>query len=124
MNLKQGVNGAFSMTSTVTDDWISYQSGSQGAAGTPLACKMTNETIINAKLHSDDAVDAYYKSRFKQVCEETDSTASDPATGNNTTTAAAGAGDPNAQQEAENIPETDMLFKITLEKCSDPSCSN
>jgi hypothetical protein len=121
MDLKEGVNGAFSLASIVTDDWMAYDSGDGGAAGSMLACKMTNETILNAKLHADDSIDAYYKERFKQVCEEADdSTAADGGAAGDP----AGTNGGDGGQSAETIPETDMLFKISLDKCADDTCSS
>lgn len=128
MDVKEGVDGAFSMANVLTDQWLAWDSDNNGMK----TCKMTNDTIMNAKLRADGTVSAYYKEKFKQECTEntnsdgTDTTTSTDVAAGTTATGMegrGGAGDQNQNRSTENIPETDLLLKLILEKCPNDVCT-
>ena len=118
MDVTEGVDGAFSMESTVTDEWIAYDHAGNDPSSRLKTCNMTNETIFNGLINEDDSVSAYFKQRFQQICE---TASADDANKSMATEMDMGTNNDD-DYSLENIPETDLLFKILLEKCPDDNC--
>ena len=70
MNVTEGVDGAFSMESTVSDEWIAYDHSANDPGSKLKACSMTNETIFSGQIENDDSIYAYFKQRFQQICRK------------------------------------------------------
>jgi len=110
--LDKGTKGAFSITSSVKDSYMSWNDTDRAME----LITMINETVIQGSLtKGQDDFTAYMKRKIKKTTEAlNEGNANTANTAGNNTTAGTGAG--QGANSNSQMPEEDLMIKLKFEK--------